>query len=62
MNELILIKSAQWALFLFQSLAKLIQKANRVFLFNCELSKMNPMKNAFFYIAFYSKRADSMLL
>jgi hypothetical protein len=36
------------ALFLFLALAKVIQNANRVFLFNCELSKMNPMINAFF--------------
>jgi hypothetical protein len=41
-------KKRPWALFLFLALAKVIQNANRVFLFNCELSKMNPMINAFF--------------
>ncbi|MHA7940424.1 hypothetical protein ACX928_19845 [Enterobacter roggenkampii] len=48
--------------FLFPALAKRIQNANRVFLFNCELSKMNPMINAFFSLDFCPKRADSVLL
>jgi hypothetical protein len=44
------------------ALAMFIQNANRVFLFKSDLSKMNPMKNVFFNIAFSAKGADSLFL